>query len=96
MVATGWPTLLVIFEISALVAAIGHAPWFGTGYDTYPEVFRDTARPPISAAGSDVTMKRGPVSSDTITMLVLQLDQLCPHSGRWVHDLIQISSRAAI
>jgi hypothetical protein len=36
------------------------------------------ARPAIAAAGSDVTMKRGPVSSDTITIVVLQLDQLCP------------------
>jgi hypothetical protein len=45
------------------------------GYGTFPEVFRNTARSAIAAAGSNVTMKRGPVSSDTITM---SLDQLCP------------------
>ena len=33
----------------------GDAPWLGT----FPEVFRDTARPAIAAASSDVTMKRG-------------------------------------
>ena len=34
-----------------IVAPIGDAPWLGT----FPEVFRDTARPAIADAGSDVT-----------------------------------------
>jgi hypothetical protein len=38
-----------------IVAPIGAAPWLGT----FPEVLRDTARPAIAAAGSDVTMKCG-------------------------------------
>jgi hypothetical protein len=29
------------------------------GYGTFPEVFRNRARPAIAAAGSDATMKRG-------------------------------------
>jgi hypothetical protein len=44
-----------------IVAPIGDPPWLGTGYGTLPEVFRNTAPSTIAAAGSDVTMKRGPV-----------------------------------
>jgi hypothetical protein len=44
MMATGWPTLLVELRDQRIVAAIGDAPWLGTGYDTFPEVFRNTAR----------------------------------------------------
>ena len=39
--------------------ALDDAPWLGTGYNTLPEVFRNTARPGIVAAGRDVTMKQG-------------------------------------
>jgi hypothetical protein len=49
------------------MAPIGDAPWLGT----FPEVFRDTVRPAIAAAGSDTDEARvilGPVSSDTINM----------------------------
>ena len=37
-----------------IVAPIGDAPWLGT----FPEVFRDTARPAIADVGSDVTSTR--------------------------------------
>jgi hypothetical protein len=56
--ATGWPALLAQLRDQRIVAAIGDAPWLGTGYGAFPEVFRNTARPAIAAAGSDVTMKR--------------------------------------
>jgi hypothetical protein len=32
MRATGWPTLLVELRDQRIVAAIGDAPWLGTGY----------------------------------------------------------------
>jgi hypothetical protein len=84
MMATGWPTLLVQLRDQRIVA-IGDAPWLGTGYDTFPEVVRNTARPAIAAAGSDVTMKRGPVSSDTITMSSFNWP-CCAPQRRHVHD----------
>ena len=59
MMATCWPALLAQLRDQRIVAAIGDAPWLGTGYSTFPKVFRNTARPAIAAAGSDVTMKRG-------------------------------------
>jgi hypothetical protein len=58
MMATGWPAFLAQLRDQRIVAAIGDASWLGTGYGTFPEVFRKTARP-ITAASSDVTMKRG-------------------------------------
>ena len=59
MTATGWPALLAQLRDQRIVAAIGDAPWLGSGYGTFPAVFRKTARPAIAAASSDVTMKRG-------------------------------------
>jgi hypothetical protein len=38
-----------------IVAPISDAPWLAT----FPEAFRDTARPAIVAAGRDVTTKQG-------------------------------------
>jgi hypothetical protein len=52
MMETGWPALLGELEISA------PSPRSAT-LGTFPEVFRDTARPAIAQARSDVTMKRG-------------------------------------
>jgi hypothetical protein len=60
MMAIGWPALLAQLRDQRIVAANGDAPCLGTGYGTFPEVFRNTARPAIADAGSDVTMKRGP------------------------------------
>jgi hypothetical protein len=45
--------------IAAFDPDLGEAPWLGSGYGTFPEVFRNRARPAIAAAGSDATMKRG-------------------------------------
>jgi hypothetical protein len=45
--------------IAAFDPDLGEAPWLGLGYGTFPEVFRNRARPAIAAAGSDATMKRG-------------------------------------
>ena len=59
MTETGWPALLAQLRDQRIVAATGDAPWLGTRYRTLPEVFRNTARPAIAAAGSDVTMKCG-------------------------------------
>jgi hypothetical protein len=59
MTATAWPRLAGRTRDHRTVAAIGDGPWLGTGYGTFPEVFRKTARPAIAAASSDVTMKRG-------------------------------------
>ena len=58
MTATGWSALLAQLRDQRIVAAIGDASWLGTGYGTFPEVFRKTARPAIAVASSDVTMKR--------------------------------------
>jgi hypothetical protein len=86
MMATGWPCLASpSFRDQRIVAAIGDAPWLGTGYGTFPEVFRNSARSAIAAAGSDVTMKRGPVSSDTTTMSSFTWPSCAPQRRR-VHD----------
>jgi hypothetical protein len=61
MTATGWLASLARLRDQR----IGDAPWLGRGYGTLLEVFRNTARSTIAAAGSDVTMKRR-FQSDTI------------------------------
>jgi hypothetical protein len=53
------PIALAQLRDQHIVAAIGNASWHGTGYGTFPEVFRNTARSAIAAAGGDVTIKRG-------------------------------------
>jgi hypothetical protein len=75
MTATGWLASLAKLRDQR----IGDAPWLGTGYGTLPEVFRNTARSTIAAAGSD--LPRGYIRAGVIRYdhyVVLQLDQLCP------------------